>query len=125
MNFNLKEIGYLLINRIPRTIIGKYFSHNLVKLHWGRHLRNFGNCLQPLIARHYGLLPVYVSTKSKADIIMQGSILQLIDSDYSGYILGTGGDNFKYSFPNATVMAVRGNLTKRNIPPQRTLFLAT
>lgn len=117
MKINLKEISYLLINRIPRSLIGKYISHNLVKLHWGRNLNNFGDCLQPYIAKHYGLLPVYVPTKSKADIIMQGSILQLIDPNYNGYILGTGGDDFNYSFPRAKVIAVRGKLTKRNITP--------
>lgn len=50
---------------------------------------------------------------------MQGSILQLINSDYSGYILGTGGDDFKYSFPKANVIAVRGQLTKENIKKSR------
>lgn len=115
MKLNLKEIAYLFVNRLPRLFIGRFISHNLIRLHWGRNLNNFGDCLQPYIAKYYGLLPVYVSTKSKADIIMQGSILQLINSDYSGYILGTGGDDFKYSFPEANVIAVRGHLTKENI----------
>lgn len=124
VKLNFKEISYLILNRLPKTFIGRFISHNLIRLHWGRNLNNFGDCLQPYIARYYGLLPVYVSTKSKADVIMQGSILQLIDSDYSGYILGTGGDNFSYSFPHAKIIGVRGQLTKRNItPPSNDIIL--
>lgn len=114
-SLNFRELLYYFFNRLPKIIIGKYITHNLVKIHWGRSLNNFGDCLQPLIARHYGLLPVYVSNYQKSDLILQGSILQLVSSDYSGIILGTGGDDFKYRFDKAQILGVRGELTKENI----------
>jgi len=123
MKTDIKEIIYLLLVRIPTTIWGKYIKHNLVRMHWGRGLNNFGDCLQPYIARHYGLTPVYVPSQQKADIILQGSILQLIPESYSGYILGTGGDKKDYDFPNARIVGVRGKLTKRCFKRNENLIL--
>lgn len=110
----LKEIFYYVFNRLPNIFVGKYISHNLVKVHWGRGLHNFGDCLQPDILRFYGLKPVYVTSYAKSQVILQGSILQLVPPTFNGYILGTGGDKFPYSFPNAKVLGVRGELTKSN-----------
>lgn len=114
MRYSLKEIFYYCGCRLPLIIKGRYITHNLIKVHWGRGLHNFGDCLQPDILKHYGLTPVYVSQKD-ADIILAGSILQWISKDFKGYIIGTGGDNFKYEFPNAKILAVRGKLTLSNI----------
>lgn len=115
MKYSSKELFYFFLNRLPKTLWGKYISHNLIHVHWGRGLNNFGDCLQPYIARHYGLLPVYVTSQRKSDIILQGSILQTIPNDYKGYILGTGGDQFDYDFPFATVIGVRGKLSRSNL----------
>lgn len=110
----LKELIYLFFVRIPLYFYGKYIKRNLVKVHWERGLNNFGDCLSPDIMRHYGLTPVYASQK-KSDIILAGSILQWVPKDYSGYIIGTGGDDFKYDFPNAKILAVRGYKTLSNL----------
>lgn len=115
MSINLKEIIYLLFVRMPMTFWGRYVKHNLVKVHWGRGLNNFGDCLQPDTLRYYGLTPVYVPSIDKSDVIMAGSILQLIGKDYEGYIIGTGGDEISYSFQNARILAVRGELTRNKI----------
>ena len=115
----LKEIIYLLFNRIPRYFVGKYLFHNLVKVHWGRGLNNFGDCLSPYILKHYGLMPVYVTSYVKSDIILAGSILQWIPNNFSGYIIGTGGDEKKYDFPNATILAVRGKMTLSNLKQRK------
>lgn len=114
MRYSLKEIFYYLGYRLPLIIKGRYITDNLIRVHWGRGLNNFGDCLQPDILKHYGLTPVYVSQKD-ADIILAGSILQWVPTDFKGYIIGTGGDNFKYNFPNAKILAVRGKLTLSNI----------
>ena len=114
MKYSFKELLYYFFHRIPAIIKGRYIYHNLIKAHWGRGLNNFGDCLSPDILKHYGLTPVYVSNQKKADIILAGSILQWIETDYCGYIVGTGGDNVKYSFPNAKVLAVRGEKTLAN-----------
>lgn len=114
MKYSVKEILYYVFNRLPKTIIGKYFKHNLVYAHWGRGLNNFGDCLTPFILKYYGLTPVYVPSFHKSDIILAGSILQLIPRDYKGTIIGTGGSNIVYNFPNASIKAVRGILTLNN-----------
>lgn len=114
MKLSIKEICYFLFVRLPNIIIGKYIKKNLVYVHWGRGLNNFGDCLQPDILRHYGLTPVYVPDSRRADIILAGSILQWLSPEYDGYIVGTGGDKMIYSFPNAKVLAVRGKLTLNN-----------
>lgn len=118
MNFSIKEIIYYFINRLPKTFLGKYVTCNIVKVHWGRGLNNFGDCLQPDTLRYYGLLPVYVPSLAKADIIMAGSILDMVPLDYSGYIIGTGGGARTNHFPNATIKAVRGELSKATLSPQ-------
>lgn len=117
MKLNYKEILYYIINRVPRIIIGKFITRNLVKVHWGRGLKNFGDCLQPDTLRHYGLLPVYVPTMAKSDIIMAGSILDMVPDNYSGYVIGTGGGAKDLVFQNAKVKVVRGHLTHKRLPP--------
>lgn len=109
----IKELLYLGSVRLPLTIAGK-LRGNLVRVHWGRGLHNFGDCFQPHILRHYGLLPVYVPSYRKADIIMQGSILQSVPPDYHGIIWGTGGDCKAYNFPHAEILSVRGKMTQHN-----------
>lgn len=113
MSYSIKELRYYLFYRLPAIIKGR-FLHNLVKVHWGKGLNNFGDCLSPLILKYYDLTPVYVSSDSKADIILAGSILQWLDSDYSGLIIGTGGDDYPYSLSKSTIYAVRGKLTHKN-----------
>ena len=61
MNIQVKEILYLLFIRVPFYILGKY-RKNHVKVHWGRGLHNFGDCLQPSTLKHYGLTPYYVTS---------------------------------------------------------------
>lgn len=122
MKYSLTELLYLMAVRIPTTIIGKYFRHNLVKVHWGRSLNNFGDCLQPDILRHYGLTPVFVQQKA-SDLVLAGSILQCLPKNYSGLIIGTGGDDYKYDFPKAKVLAVRGKKTLHNFEIQSDILL--
>ena len=114
-NLSVRELVYYFLHRLPSIIKGKYLLHNLIKVHWGRGLNNFGDCLSPDILKYYGLTPVYVSSDEKADLILAGSILQWLDKNYSGYIVGTGGDDVEYNFPNAQILAVRGKYTLRNI----------
>lgn len=115
LKIRITEIYYLIFSRIPKILIGKYFKKNLIFVHWGRHLNNFGDCLSPDILKYYGLTPVYVPNIKRANIVLAGSILQWTPSDYRGIIVGTGGDNQDYSFPNAEILAVRGKLTLQNI----------
>jgi pyruvyltransferase len=114
MRDNFSEILYYIFIRLPKMLKGK-FLHNIIKVHWGRGLNNFGDCLAPYILSYYGLTPVYVPSLAKTDIVLAGTILQLLPSSYSGYIIGTGGDKKDYVFPNASILAVRGELTQNNL----------
>lgn len=112
----LRELLYYFFVRLPLTLWGK-FRGNLIRVHWGRSLHNFGDCLQPCILRHYGLTPVYATSQKNSDIILEGSIMQTIPADYKGIILGTGNchETPLYHFPYARISGVRGALTMRNI----------
>jgi pyruvyltransferase len=112
-NSKLQEYIYFLSVKVPTYIVGK-IRGNLIRTHWGRGLNNFGDCLSPLILKHYGFTPVYAQVKD-SDIILAGTILQWIQKDYKGIILGSGADNVKLTFPKAKILAVRGKLTKSNI----------
>lgn len=112
MRYSIFELFYFLIKRFPKLLWGKYIRKNIVKVHWGRGLNNFGDCLQPYILKHYGLTPYFVSNLNKSDIILQGSVLEDIDKSYDGIILGTGIHNAqKISFPNARIIGTRGLLS--------------
>lgn len=117
LRITIKELIYLVSVRIPTILYGKYIAHNLIKVHWGRGLNNFGDCLQPDTLRHYGLTPVYVPSMGKSDIIMAGTILQWLDKDYEGIIIGTGGDPDICGLKKARIIGVRGELTRNQILP--------
>ncbi len=74
----------------------------------GRGLNNFGDCLQPDILKHYGFTPVYVPQR-KSDVVLAGSILQWIPSDYKGIIIGTGGDAKITTSPTLTSLVLGVN----------------
>jgi pyruvyltransferase len=112
--YSLKELLYFATNRLPHLISGK-IRGNLIYAHWGRGLNNFGDNLSPDILKYYGFTPVFCSSNKKADILLAGTTLQWTSSDYGGYVIGTGGDNVPYNFPNAKIWAVRGCLTLNNI----------
>ena len=110
MKYSISEILYYFFHRLPAIIKGKYLYHNLVKVHWGRGLNNFGDCLSPDILRYYGLTPVYVPDDKNSDVLLAGTILQWIDETFEGCIIGTGG-LARHSFNKAKILAVRGKLT--------------
>lgn len=114
MKYSIKELVYYFICRLPATIKGRYIMHNIVKVHWGRGLNNFGDCLSPDILKYYGLTPVYVPNNRDADVLLAGTILQDVDESFKGYIIGTGG-LVRHSFKNATISAVRGKLTYNHL----------
>lgn len=114
MSIRFRELLYYICVRIPARVRG-WICGNHVRIHWGRGLNNFGDCLQPLIARHYGMTPEYVPSTINADIVLQGTILQWLDNNYAGIIAGAGSDEVELDFPHARVIAVRGALTKDRI----------
>ena len=109
----LSEFLYYFTIKLPNIVIGK-IKGNLIHVHWDRGLNNFGDCLAPVILKHYGFTPVYSQLKD-SDIILTGTILQLVPKQYCGIIFGTGADDVKLDFPNANILGLRGHLTLKNL----------
>ena len=90
------------------------WNGNSILAYWWTGKRNFGDLLTPAILRQYGLIPVLASPES-ANLASTGSILGILPSDFSGTILGSGliSRDTELRFPNARILALRGNETKR------------
>jgi pyruvyltransferase len=85
---------------------------NGVTGYWHTSTVNFGDFLTPLILKHYGFTPI-LSSIEKAEVLSTGSILGVTPEDYAGHIIGSGLiEDVGRRFPNATIWAVRGELTR-------------
>jgi len=88
---------------------------NLVNTYWYKGIPNFGDLLNPVLLKYYGMTPIN-KPRCDADILAIGSILDKVPEDYKGYILGSGLISRKIiKFPNARIIAVRGELTRNLI----------
>ncbi|TRO83356.1 polysaccharide pyruvyl transferase family protein [Desulfuromonas acetexigens] len=89
--------------------------NNGIKVFWWRKNKNFGDLLTPELFCSYGYTPLYSDVK-EADIVVVGSLIHMLPSDYSGIILGTGLiDDTKASLKYAKFVSVRGELSKKNL----------
>jgi pyruvyltransferase len=81
---------------------------------WDGHA-NFGDALTPWLLERYGLVPVLAEPR-RARLVGVGSILEQLPPDYAGTIWGSG---LLYGrpleLPDATVLALRGRLTKERL----------
>lgn len=107
--------GKIYLKNLCNIFIAKVNGKKTLKANWDIHLNNFGDCLTPVLLKHYGYIPIYVGDRNKSDILTAGSILQWVSENYDGIILGSGGTNKKYSFKKAKVVGLRGNITLNNI----------
>ncbi|MGL6195944.1 MAG: polysaccharide pyruvyl transferase family protein [Thermoguttaceae bacterium] len=101
-------------NRIKATVL-----QNGVRTFWWAGKDNFGDLLTFHLLRHYGYTAVYCWSfkgENASELVSIGSILQIVDSEYAGIILGSGliADKPK-SFPNAMIIGLRGHMTKQLI----------
>ena len=88
---------------------------HIVNAYWHDKVPNFGDLLNPIILKYYGLL-AYHSVPQSADLVALGSVLHLFQEDYSGFIVGSGLLAKKdKKFPSARILAVRGRLTQECI----------
>lgn len=75
---------------------------------------NFGDLLTPDLLKFSGLTPYHTPKFRRSHCVGVGSILHLLNSEYSGAILGSGfiqESDFR-KFPSAKVMLVRGRFTR-------------
>lgn len=93
-----------------------------VRAYWWTWHPNFGDELTRLILPMYGVAPILRPTDS-AELFGVGSILDLVPDGFSGWIWGSGQlhEDDPRSLENATVLAVRGKLTRSLLDlPERT-----
>jgi len=86
---------------------------NGVEAYWWNFKVNSGDLVTPMLLKHYGFTPIHID-RDHATVLSCGSILQKVNSEFSGYILGSGllnGEN-GCSFPKASIYALRGTLTR-------------
>lgn len=113
-NYRLQDIKYLIFHKIWLIIKGK-FQKNLIKVFYVKWSNNFGDLLTPIILKYYGFTPIFAYPQ-KAQAIIVGTIIEILDSDFSGYILGSGwtrDQNKEYK--HAKILGLRGYLSKQNL----------
>lgn len=102
------------------ALIKGFILRNSVYCYYGQFL-NFGDQLTPIILRYYHFTPIYshyipsIPFIPKANFVSTGTLLQNTPSSFNGIVLGTGADNVRINLPNATILAVRGKLTRNNL----------
>jgi len=102
------------MSKIFRVIRGKLLN-NLVKVYWFEKEINFGDLLNPILLKHYGLTPINSPIKS-AEVIALGSVLQGLNEEFTGFIVGAGLiRDMERRFPFAKILSVRGQLTRKCI----------
>jgi pyruvyltransferase len=84
--------------------------------YWYRKELNFGDLITSALLKHYGFTPVF-TRPSKARLAGAGSILEHLPNDFTGVILGSGFilETSSMSFPKATILALRGELSRQRV----------
>ncbi|WP_170175201.1 polysaccharide pyruvyl transferase family protein [Georgenia muralis] len=84
---------------------------------------NFGDEMTPWLLPHFGIAPVH-RAPSRARLVGVGSILEHLPTDFAGVVWGSGLiDDRPRPLPNATVVAVRGALTREHLGVPSTTVL--
>jgi len=88
---------------------------NAVSAYWYWYA-NFGDQITPLLLRKYGFTPIHESP-ARARFFATGSILEHVPDGYAGVVLGSGliHESTRVALPFATVLAVRGALTRERL----------
>jgi hypothetical protein len=89
---------------------------NLIKVFWWEDYPNFGDELNRVIAHDFGCTPVRVEPKD-ADVVMIGSVLDLVPDSFKGAIIGSGfrSGGPKRTMSDAKIISVRGHLTAERL----------
>lgn len=83
-----------------------------MKVYYWKEKENFGDLLTPLLVKRFCNLPSRWSKVNDSQLVMVGSILHHLPSNYEGVIAGCGSLYPKpLTFPKAKILAVRGPKT--------------
>lgn len=110
----MKAVSRHIRHRV-RYAIESMRHEGCVPAYWFK-AANFGDLLTPILLRHYGLHPVHARPEYSG-LSGVGSLIEHLPEDFSGVILGSGCIDAatRRAFPCATVLAVRGPLTLRQL----------
>ena len=111
-------------NRISNTlsVLANYLHFIMLKLiskkpirvyYWKEH-PNFGDLITPALLEYYGYPPIFFNP-NRAQLVSTGSLIEHLNEDYKGIILGTGAisESTSIEFKKAKVIGLRGALTKK------------
>lgn len=120
--YSINAFNKRIIYRINLTL--GFVKRNGIKAFWWRNNGNFGDLITPCLLKIYGFTPIWVPADS-SQILSTGSILRMVSQDYHGIILGSGAmyGNMPLDLPRATVLAVRGKLTRDLMKLSNDIFL--
>jgi hypothetical protein len=94
---------------------GLYPRSPVVQAYWWDGHPNFGDGLTPWLLPRFGVVPVH-RVPDRAELVGVGSILEHMPEHFSGVVWGSGlMHDADRPLPRATVLAVRGELTRRRI----------
>src|SRR6516164_3197405 len=84
--------------------------------HWNAK-KNFGDLLASLLLKRFSNLDSQWVPPNESEMVMVGSIMHHLPREYNGIIAGIGKlyENTNNIFPNAKVMALRGELSAKGI----------
>ncbi len=115
------ERGILPAGLPSRLQLGLDCPHVVKIYHW-KGKPNFGDLVGgPLLKRFCGLRSEW-ATPMEAQLVMVGSVLEHLHSDYCGVIAGAGKlhEQLPVYFPDAIILLVRGKLTRDLLGLKRT-----
>lgn len=85
---------------------------------WWNEIPNWGDRLGPILLEYYAGIQSEWSPMESAEVVVTGSVLESIPPEWPGHIVGAGmiGDGRPVDVSSATVHAVRGPLSARQVP---------
>lgn len=89
----------------------------MVKTFYWNKKNNFGDLLTAHLLFRFSHLTAQWAPPESAELVLVGSILDLLPKDWSGVIAGAGKlhEKTSISFPNARILALRGPLTAKGV----------
>lgn len=94
---------------------GAYPRTHVAATYWWDDHANFGDALTPWLLQGSSIIPIHTPA-DRAELVVVGSILEMVPETYAGMIWGSGLMRDKpRRFDSARVLALRGHLTRGHI----------
>ena len=105
------------------TIKGNIVKNIIIHTYWWSGEKNYGDLLVPLLLGSYGFTAIH-SNIQQSDAVILGSVIQWLNPDYEGYVIGCGLMHEKeMRLPKAKIIALRGKLTKECLGESKNVVL--